>query len=247
MIVCGLAVTLASCKTTGSAGQTAPPGASFVFLGTVTEERPGGTEIPGRVVHVDRVYFQRGAFDDQTGSEVIVSGEKVPSSGQHVFHVDPYQFGRRIAASLVLAEPGREFTEGDVKKLERTKRKEELQERVDGAELIFVGSVASTRAWGRGDVAESEHDPQFTLATVTVREILRGRIESGRVEFLFAASDDVHWYRSPKPRQGLEALFLLRRGFKGAVAGVAEQWTLLHENDLLEKDDVEIVRENLRK
>lgn len=216
--------------------------ASLVFLGTVAKLVDGGTK-EARAVRVDRIYFQRGTFDDQTGSEVIVSGKDLPASGQYVFHVEPSQFGARIQAELKFAEPRKPYTEEEVKQLRHAKRKLELLQRAKGAGLIFVGSVASTRQWQGKERTESEHDPQWTWATATVGESLLGRADGTHVEFLFAASIDVHWWRSPKPRKGVEAMFLLRKGAEGIDQALAGTWTLLHEDDLLEGEDTNIVRE----
>lgn len=219
--------------------------ASLVFLGTVAKPVDGGTK-ETRAVRVDHIYFQRGTFDDQTGSEVIVSGKDLPASGQYVFHVEPSQFGARIQAELKFAEPRKAYTEEEVKQLRHAKRKLELLQQVKGAGLIFVGSVASTRQWQGKERTESEHDPQMTWATVTVKESLLGRIEGDQQAFLFAASDDVHWYRSPKPQKGVEAMFLLRKGAEGIDPSLAGTWILLRDGDLLKGEDIDIVRDLVR-
>lgn len=220
--------------------------ASFVFLGTVAKPVDGGTR-EARAVRVDRIYFQGGTFDDQTGSEVIVSGKGLPADGQYVFHVEPYQFGARIQAELKFAEPGKPYTEEEVTQLERTKRKRELLQRVKGARLIFTGSVVSTDQWQGKEQTESEHNPQWTWATATVGESLLGQTDGTQQDFLFSGSDDVQWYRSPKPAKGNEVMFLLRKGAEGIDQSLSGTWTLLHEDDLLEGEDTDIVREIISK
>lgn len=243
-ILLGVCVTaLAGCAIEEQPEPPPPRDAPFVFLGTVAKEHSSGAGAPARAVRVDRVYFQGGTFDDQTGALVIVSGEDVPSRGQHLFHVEPTQFGALVRANLVAAEPPREYTEDDVDRLKRAKRRQRLLSRVKGAELIFTGAVASTREWSGGGRAESEHDPLFTRATATVTESVLGQPDGIRQEFVFAASDDVQWYRSPKPRPGVDAMFLLRRGIEGGDPALAKVWTLLHEDDLLTGHDMQIVRE----
>lgn len=216
--------------------------ASLVFLGTVVKPVDGGTK-DARAVRVDRVYFQRGMFDDPTGSEVIVVGKDLPASGLYVFHVEPSQFGARIQAELKYAEPRKSYTEDEVKQLRHAKRKLELLKRVKGADLIFVGLVESTRPRQGKELSESEHDPVFTWATAKVGESLLGQVDGTNVEFLFAASKDVHWWRSPKPQKGANVMFLLRKGAEEIDKSLAGTWTLLHKDDLLKGEDINIVRE----
>ncbi len=221
-------------------------GASLVFLGTVAKPVDGGMN-EARAVRVDRIYFQRGTFDDQTGSEVIVFGKALPATGQYVFHVEPSQFGARVQAQLKFAEPRKPYTDEEIKQLRHEKRKLELLPRVKSAGLIFVGSVESARPWDGRKQAESEHDPQWSWATAKVGESLLGKTDETHAEFLFPTSVDVHWWQSPKPRKGVEKMFLLRKGAEGIDQSLSGTWTLLHKDDLLEGEDTDIVREIINK
>ena len=88
-----------------------------------------------------------------------------------------------------------------------------LRKRVGEAEAVVVGKVAETRPFGDIELPPgSEHDPRWRLAVVFVERAEKGDVKEGeRLTFAYAASDDVMWFRAPKPEVGQQAVFLLHR------------------------------------
>ena len=101
---------------------------------------------------------------------------------------------------------------GQVADYNKSKPERDLQRRVASADLIVTGTVDSigTRAAAREGPEGSEHDPEWTQATVTVQSTEKGAAQQ-RVTVWFAASDDIRWFRSPKLKAGQSAVFLLHR------------------------------------
>lgn len=117
------------------------PDASLIFLGTVQGNEEGGT---ARVVIVDQIYYQQGSFADQTAKPLLVEGSSQAPGSQHVFFVNPVQFGERIRALRVDERPAKRYSKSEIAQLVRAKRKQELRARIDDVELMFVGAVATT-------------------------------------------------------------------------------------------------------
>jgi hypothetical protein len=99
----------------------------------------------------------------------------------------------------------------------RAKWIERLRERALGASTIVVGQVEELKRHPAGQAARSrpasEHDPDWWVATLFVRDVVGGRprMTRRRMEVAFPNSDDIMWAHAPKPRPGQEAVFLLRR------------------------------------
>jgi len=238
IVICFLVITGCSQQSEPQPKKSSPV-ASYIFLGTINKDKPNALVYN---VRVDKTYHQRGTFDDQTGREIELTGDDIPASGQYVFHTEPYHFGKRVAAVLVNTEKPRAYTEKNVNELKQTFRRQQLVKRVKGAELIVIGKVEATKKWEGRLGADSEHNPDFMWAKIAVNEVLHGRVEGGTHEFLFASSDDVHWFRAPKPGVGKSGLFLLSRGAEGPGMNIGKTWTLLHPDDFLKGDDIQIIR-----
>jgi hypothetical protein len=101
---------------------------------------------------------------------------------------------------------------GEVADYARNKPERDLQRRVASAELIVTGSVASIRARERAREGPeaSEHDPEWTEATIIVQSTEKGAPQQ-RVTVWFPASDDIGWFRAPKLKEGQSGVFLLHR------------------------------------
>ncbi|MGA2779346.1 MAG: hypothetical protein ABSF94_17460 [Steroidobacteraceae bacterium] len=84
-----------------------------------------------------------------------------------------------------------------------------LRARVAAADLIVEAEVVDSRPLERPFPPRSEHDPAWSIARVTVTAVLKGRKPKAEIEVLFASSDDIVWFRSPKLRDGASGILLL--------------------------------------
>jgi hypothetical protein len=218
----------------------------LVFLGTI-EKIGAATEanIPvddrTAVVRVDRVLRSTDQFRTLTGREVTVQLRKeqpATKGDTAVFFTRSWLYGK----SLAVVEVGR----GDAKeaaglsrKIQEVEAKEEdekLGGRIATAELIVLGTVTRVRPTpgeeGRGPI--TEHDPDWWEATIAVESVEKGQRPS-ELRVLFANSTDEMWIDSPKLRQGMTALFLLRRDQQERGMPVLRRpgWTALDPLDVL--------------
>lgn len=91
--------------------------------------------------------------------------------------------------------------------------------RIASASQVFRGVVEDIQrlgtAGGVGDEAKrapaSEHEPEWSVASVRVVDPIRGAAKDALVKIVFAASQDIEWFNSPKPKPGQEAIFLTQK------------------------------------
>lgn len=227
---------------------------TFVFRGSISRAQSStlaqltASEQTYAVV-VDEVIYQEGMFDDQTGSAITVldSDGSLEAGRSYLFYTQPVMFGESIAVQLVrVTEDDREGDEiaAEVRQSIESRR---LRERVREADLIVVGVVTLVDSAGRAPRIESEHVPDLRQASLRVSEVLKGDLSDDAVDFLFAASIDIQWFRSPKFQVGDEGIFLLNTETRGlellSVGGGIHN--LLHPLDFQPLDQLETIRELL--
>jgi len=193
----------------------------FVFAGEVVRTAASTVELvePTKetaVVRVERVLHAPDDLGADKGSEVTVRVNSPVEKGQRAVF---FTVGWISAESLAVQEIGRQAA-GDPESIEKQMgdvvRKDELaalRRRVKEAQAVVVGNVAETRPAGRKELPPtSEHDPLWRAAVVVVESGEKGDMKEGqRVQIAYASSDDVMWFRAPKPEQGDRAVFLLHR------------------------------------
>jgi len=99
-----------------------------------------------------------------------------------------------------------------------------LQERSDApvlarlniAQTVFRGTVESVHPMevapqDKKSELRSEHDPDWQVAMVRVASSVRGAEKGSVIPVVFAASRDIMWFNSPKPKAGEEKLFVAHR------------------------------------
>jgi hypothetical protein len=195
---------------------------NFVFQGTVnrlnaTTEPQMAASPSTAVVRVDRLIQGQDMVSDVVGKEITVQLLKprsVAVGRPLMFFSNIAVMGKSVAVKEVAHfDVTRSSTmAGQVADYNKSKPERDLQRRVASAELIVTGTVDSigTRAAAREGPEGSEHDPEWTQATVTVQSTEKGAAQQ-RVTVWFAASDDIRWFRSPKLKAGQSAVFLLHR------------------------------------
>jgi hypothetical protein len=98
----------------------------------------------------------------------------------------------------------------EIAEMLRTAAERPLAARVAGADLIVTGEVTEARPLERPFPPTSEHDPEWWIARVTVRDVIKGRRPPRGLQVLFANSQDIVWYRSPKLHEGVSGVFIVR-------------------------------------
>jgi hypothetical protein len=108
-----------------------------------------------------------------------------------------------------------------------------LAARIKDAQTIVFGKVVAIRPPKKRML--TEHDPEWSEADIDVVETLKGT-SSGKMTILFPASQDVMWYRVPKPKISQSGIWLLKSGLSGAVsveqAGVSDAGDFLPSSEL---------------
>jgi hypothetical protein len=193
----------------------------FVFAGEV--ERTNASTValvrPTKeiaVVRVKEVLRAPADFGDRKGRRVTVRLAAPARKGQQaVFFTVGWVSGEGLAVQEIGRQPATDV--GTMRKqMDESEQRDELaalRRRVGEAEAVVVGKVAETRPLGDRELPPgSEHDPLWRLAVVVVERSEKGDVKEGeRLTFAYAASDDVMWFRAPKPEKGQQGVFLLHR------------------------------------
>lgn len=119
-----------------------------------------------------------------------------------------------------------------------------LAKRIDAADLVIAGRVTGTKLVAKKPRL-SEHDPQWTEATIEVQSSEKGRAGAKTLKVLFPASDDVAWHDAPKYRASQEGVWLLQKAAKTGLAKGA--FTALHPLDYQPAHELESVRKQMPK
>jgi hypothetical protein len=201
------------------------------------------------VVRVEAIQQAPEALSQCTGQEITVQlggRQKVRDGQQFVFYTNGWLFGDGVAVQALGQEPvgrspGRRRGVHELAATAAANPVEELaardlKTRLNDADLVVVGTVASVRlpeetadaGSGEARVAdsgpfpgppESEHDPLWREAVVQVEEVHKGETSPGSVVVLFPSSTDVMWYRAPKFEPGQRGVFVLHRNETGGGPG----------------------------
>jgi hypothetical protein len=215
-------------------------GASFVFDGNVEREAASSVSIvtpgPGTIVaRIARIYYAPGDLGDQVGQEVTVvfADEPAPAAnGQRiVFFTEPFAYGETIgvrAVGTIAAPDDLESLAEAVGTVTLDIEEEELRRHLAEAAAVVHGVVRERHPVDDRSPL-SEHSPDWWVATIVITSSLKGDLE-GEVAARFPNSTDVRWYRTPKPREGDEAIFVLHRD--GRVIGDADL-AILDDRDVI--------------
>jgi hypothetical protein len=193
----------------------------FVFLGEVLRTSASTVDLveatkETAVVRVERVLRAPDDLGAGKGFEVTVRLASPAKKGQRAVF---FTMGWISGESLAVQEIGRQAP-GDPEAIDKQMgdvvRKDELAElrrRVKEASAVVVAEVAETRPLGGKEVPPaSEHDPLWRTAVVVVSSGEKGDMKEGqRIEVAYPSSDDVMWFRAPKPEKGDRAVFLLHQ------------------------------------
>ena len=261
--------------------------ARLIFLGTVLRLNAATIrEIEDKrrtvVARLDEIEKGPPMMAAHVGREITVklaTGEKARAGERVRFFANGWIFGESIAVESVghtRLEPSRmtrvtaAASRHDAPSVKRRFETSDLEERLDGADVVVRGRVlggqlpGSARAVARAAAAESaparpisEHDPEWRDAIVQVESVDKGAPRKNQIVVRFPASDDVRWHRAPKFTPGQEGTFILRRAapparagravrgvraLAAAAEGDAEAFTALHPDDFQPLDLAQDVR-----
>jgi hypothetical protein len=193
--------------------------AGFVFRGRAVPQRPVqvdlGPEAEGRAVTVEVQEVLRGTdvLQGLTGRDVTVVSEhpsEIKEGESLVLFTECVSLGTEVVAREIGHREASRESLREIGEALRIVAERPLAERVVKADLIVTGEVVSSRPVEKPFPPPSEHDPDWWMARVRVDAAVKGRKPRGAIDVLFANSDDIVWYRSPKLHEGASGIFILR-------------------------------------
>lgn len=206
----------------------------YIFEGTI-QKLPGSTveQVPASgdvaVLRVDDVIDSAPSFPDFLGREITVrltAGQQAAVGQKRVFFTRSWLFAKSLAVDEVGVEGGTSGNKtpsgelrGLVRKIRAAAAENAVRRRLQAAEVVVSGTVVRTAPLPKAWSIASEHDPSWTAGFVRVDRWLKGKQESRELRFLFAASEDVHWYRVPKTAANQRAVFVMQRANRSGWSG----------------------------
>ena len=179
---------------------------SFVFVGEQGPTTPKVSRAPVRVITV----LDGNDFARKLKGKTVYTN--LPGrAGRFVFFTN----GLSYAKSMLLGEVARSTTteaasfgmkldDGD-----RTVLVVRLAQRIKGAAAVVKGIVTDIREPRRTErEPETEHDPEWMVATVVARDVLKGQ-RRDKYDVVFPGSDDPLWEKLPKFKRGDVGTFIL--------------------------------------
>jgi hypothetical protein len=180
----------------------------FIFLGKAGS---------GTAVHVETIFRGADTIGAFTNQDVLIVRPPGSQSPRAIFFVTPINYGKLMTAredgELAPPEDLKTFS-GALARADQAASDRKLRELLDSAETVVVARVVRA-AELIGARRPSEHDPAWSLAVIEVERVLKSEPRTNNV--LFAGSDDIRWFHSPKLHAGDEGIFLLRHDTKNLV------------------------------
>lgn len=198
--------------------------AGFIFRGRVVrrgapaQHWAPGAEDQTTTVAVGEILRSTDVMKDLAGIDVIVVGEHaagMKEGSSYIFLTTCLVLGDyAVLRDLAHFEASGDAVR-DIAEAVRIAEERPLRQRVAGAELIVTGTVATSRPLAPPSILRSEHDPDWWIARVAVRSVVKGVLAKGakvgqEIDVVFANSEDIAWYKSPKLHEGASGIFILR-------------------------------------
>ena len=164
-------------------------------------------------VEVQEVLHGTDVLRGLVGTVVTVLSERASAlseADERVFYTNCISLGAEVVAREVTHHDASEESMRTAVEGIRFAAERPLAERIAGADLVVAGQVASARRLAGDAPPESEHDPEWAVARVSVDSVIKGRTSRKTVEVLYASSRDIAWYQSPKLEEGTSGIFILR-------------------------------------
>ena len=216
---------------------------SLIFKATVSRlnhsNEPGFPSGDRSVLaHIDGVFRAGSALGDLAGRSVtieLLQGHRPSLGDQVVFFANGLVYGAQIAVREVgHLDPSGKVEKEVVAAIDGLPVRH-LQRRLEGAELVVVGTVVRTRPSGIKEPI-SFHSPHWMVAGIRVSSALKGKAGDGEVEVVFPSSHDHRWSLAPKFHEKQEGIFILRRGATTQFGLPGQAYTALDRADFQPPD-----------
>jgi hypothetical protein len=192
---------------------------SVVFSGTVAKPHAALPSVPQgentAVVRVDDVLVQPATLNDLKSQLVTVrlrSGTSLASGQKALFFTNVYSVGKDVGLDSVgvvndtTAEQGR----AEMAKARDVILDQDIAARLNRASAVVVGTVRDVKSMAT-EQRISEHDPEWSVATVAVESVVKGNAPGESATVWFAGSGDPFYARWPKLQRGQRAIFIVQR------------------------------------
>jgi hypothetical protein len=201
--------------------QRAAETAGLVFVGTV--DRANASAVAAApadehtaIVRIERIVRAPQVLGLVPGKTLTLrSSNGPPREGERaLFVADPWLYAESVAVLERARIPLNGGTVEEAKAMDEDLSAIELaplRARVREADVVVVGSVAKLGPLERKQHPDSEHDPMWWQAEITVETPLKGRAPAKTVKLVFPTSTDVVWYGWPRPTPNQSAVFLLHK------------------------------------
>lgn len=180
----------------------------FIFLGTTGS---------GNAVHVETIFRGADTIGNFTNQDVLIERPPGADRKRAIFFATPINYGKLMTAGedgeLAPPDDPQSFAAA-LARVDQAASDRKLRELLESAEAVVVAKVVSAVEL-REEWRASEHDPRWSLAKIAVVRTLKG--EPRTTSVVFAGSDDIRWFRSPKLHPGDEGIFLLRHDTKNLL------------------------------
>jgi hypothetical protein len=218
--------------------------ATFVFVGTVQNRGETGSN-----VRVDDVVDGNDFGKSLRGRSVTVqakTGGAWKEGEQRVFFTKAASYSKSVSLTLVgdmSTSQGKELgLTADTGP--KTILGIRVAERMKTAAYVVVGTVARVSEPQLRKTKVTEHDPEWRMASVSVKSVLKGKAAE-RLTVYFPSSRDILWFRSPRLREGQSVLLILHAN--DALFLPKGSLTALHRLDVRDADDAKWVASLLEK
>ncbi len=191
--------------------------ASFIFSGRINDvEAPSKQEDEPAVatVEIERVHVAPDLLGGYAGQTVLVGFDETSglrTGDTRLFFTNPVEFAERLSVYSIGDMPTGEDEEERLYHLKEAEDRRQLADRI-GASVLVVHGIVIALQQAKGEEHASEHDPDWWIARIEVREQLGGdpKLETrDSFEVSFANSRDVAWLNAPKLAPSQQAIFFV--------------------------------------